>query len=88
MMKRSAAFTKSEEEAELKRRDRLERNRISAQKSRKRKRETVLKMQRTAVALTRANRALLEANEQMERMLTEVMRKVSRLGCVIICFII
>jgi hypothetical protein len=56
----------------LKRRERLEQNRISARESRKRKKNMIEELQRTVIALSRENKELNERNESLRRELVEI----------------
>lgn len=62
----------------LKRKERLEQNRISARESRKRKKTMIEELQRTVIALSRENKDLNERNEQLRRQLVELGNKVRR----------
>lgn len=68
----------------LKRRERLEQNRISARESRKRKKNMIEELQRTVIALSRENKELNERNEALRRELVEIGTKnpgVVSFGC-------
>lgn len=57
---------------DLKRRERLEQNRISARESRKRKKNMIEELQRTVITLSRENKELNERNEALRRELVEI----------------
>ena len=61
-----------EETKALKRRERLEQNRISARESRKRKKNMIEELQRTVITLSRENKDLNERNEGLRRELVEI----------------
>lgn len=60
----------------LKRKDRLEQNRVSARESRKRKKTMIEELQRTVIALSRDNKELNDRNESLRRELLEIGAKV------------
>lgn len=57
---------------DLRRRERLEQNRISARESRKRKKNMIEELQRTVITLSRENKELNERNEALRRELVEI----------------
>lgn len=67
----------SEDLKEMKRRERLEQNRISARESRKRKKTMIEELQRTVIGLSRDNKDLNDRNETLRRQLMELGTKVS-----------
>lgn len=56
----------------MKRKERLEQNRISARESRKRKKTMIEELQRTVITLSRENKELNERNEGLRRQLIDV----------------
>jgi hypothetical protein len=56
----------------IKRRERLEQNRISARESRKRRKNMIEELQRTVITLSRENKELNERNETLRRELVEI----------------
>lgn len=62
--------------AQKKRRERLEQNRISARESRKRKKTMIEELQRTVITLSKENKDLNDRNEQLRSQLMEIGRKV------------
>ena len=56
----------------LKRRERLEQNRISARESRKRRKNMIEELQRTVITLSRENKELNDRNEGLRRELIEI----------------
>ena len=56
----------------IKRRERLEQNRISARESRKRRKNMIEELQRTVITLSRENKELNERNEGLRRELIEI----------------
>ncbi len=61
-----------EDTRSLKRRERLEQNRISARESRKRRKNMIEELQRTVITLSRENKELNERNESLRRELIEI----------------
>ena len=70
------AIAETEEERTLKRKERLEQNRISARESRKRKKQMIEELQRTVITLSRDNKELNEKNDQLRRQLMDIGTKV------------
>lgn len=56
----------------MKRKERLEQNRISARESRKRKKTMIEELQRTVITLSRENKELNDRNEGLRRQLIDV----------------
>ena len=69
----------------LKRRERLEQNRISARESRKRKKNMIEELQRTVITLSRENKELNERNEELRRELVEI-GACERIDCILRSF--
>jgi len=59
----------------MKRKERLEQNRISARESRKRKKSMIGELQRTVIKLSRENKELNDRNEHFRRQLIEIASK-------------
>jgi len=59
----------------MKRKERLEQNRISARESRKRKKSMIGELQRTVIKLSRENKDLNDRNEHFRRQLIEIASK-------------
>merc|ERR1711862_709274 len=62
----------TEEMKELKRRERLEQNRLSARESRKRKKTMIEELQRSVINLSRENKELQQKNEIIKRQLLDL----------------
>merc|ERR1711862_811607 len=62
----------TEEMKELKRRERLEQNRLSARESRKRKKTMIEELQRSVINLSRENKELQQRNELIKRQLLDL----------------
>ena len=62
----------------MKRKERLEQNRISARESRKRKKTMIEELQRTVITLSRENKELNDRNEGLRRDLIDIGSKVSQ----------
>jgi len=56
----------------MKRKERLEQNRISARESRKRKKTMIEELQRTVITLSRENKELNDRNEGLRRQLIDI----------------
>ena len=70
------AIAETDEQRDLKRKERLEQNRVSARESRKRKKQMIEELQRTVITLSRDNKELNDKNEQLRRQLMDIGTKV------------
>lgn len=60
----------------LKRKERLEQNRISARESRKRKKNMIEELQRTVITLSREHKELTQRNETLKQQMADLNEKV------------
>jgi chromosome segregation ATPase len=60
----------------LKRKERLEQNRLSARESRKRKKNMIEELQRTVITLSREHKELTQRNETLKQQMADLNEKV------------
>lgn len=74
----SAASNDDDGTKNLKRKERLEQNRISARESRKRKKNMIEELQRTVITLSREHKELTQRNETLKRQMVDLNEKVRK----------
>jgi hypothetical protein len=72
----SIATNDDEGSKNLKRKERLEQNRISARESRKRKKNMIEELQRTVITLSREHKDLTQRNETLKQQVMDLTQKV------------
>jgi hypothetical protein len=72
----STATNDDEGSKNLKRKERLEQNRISARESRKRKKNMIEELQRTVITLSREHKELTQRNETLKQQVMDLTQKV------------
>ncbi len=77
----SAASNDDDGTKNLKRKERLEQNRISARESRKRKKNMIEELQRTVITLSREHKELTQRNETLKQQMVELNEKVRKNRC-------